>query len=229
MMKARKHSSFNWYEEVIREDFEVQEKYCVEVSNFIDKRYKKIREKIIEKLKNEEPESSDAIMKYHFDFNSDLPEIFHDTFLKSAFIISCGLFENYLREISDLILEHHGILKKIIEYKYSNSVLKKCKEKCLELYVNNIFIEFHSEWEIIECCIFIRNKIVHSNSIFRNSDKCKLEKCNLNISVSNYDNSHSRIVVISVDFVLAFNIACSKILLKLVEEMVLKIQNEVTS
>lgn len=224
-MKVKKQTPFDSLIDDISEGFVLQNKYCTEVSKFIDKEYKKRREQINEKLKDEEFENRGAIMKFHYHFNSDLPEMFTDTFLKSAFISCWGLFENYLKEISDLILEHYKVEKKLDSYKKINSIIKKCKEKCLEIYLNDFLIEYNSEWETIDCCNFVRNKIVHSNSIFRKTENSKLLKCNSTISVSNYDNIYSKINIKSVDFILAFNTASVTILLKLVEQMRLSIQN----
>ena len=56
-----------------------------------------------------------------------------------------------------------------------------------------------------------------------------MKKCCDGIIVKDYEQEYQKITIKSVEFILAFNSASSEFLLKLVEEMELKIQFEVTS
>lgn len=223
-MKVRKQTAFNWIEEVIYEDFGLQDKYCLDVSKFIDEEYRKRREKILEELKDEDRENLPSIWKYQYPFEWESAEVFHDTFLKSAFIGCWGLFENHFKEISNLILVHYKIPLKIEDLQ-GNSDIDKCY-KYLKKLANIKFDELNKEWEIIKCCKNIRNKIIHNNSIFSKDEKFDLKKCCNGIVITAYESESQKITIKSVDFILAFNVASKAILLKLLEEMDLRIQNE---
>lgn len=195
-MIVKRQSVFDSIRESISENFSLQSKFCEEVTTFIHKEYNERKNRIEVELKDEIPENKDSIWKYHYPFDREAPELFRDLFLKSAFLTCYGLYESYLREITDTINSLKITTVKPYRVGDLENLLSK---KAMNGYT------------------IIRNILIHNNSIFTIEKQFKkFDLSNFDIEIRSYENK-SQIYINSNKFNINFINESSEFLRQLIE------------